>query len=252
MSEVPRSFADHTALNDGGASARAAPMVSGHGLRSMDMLAHLDDQRLIELAAQCQWRRLEPQQHLENAFSDHRLHLLVQGSVWVTHYSANGREMALGDVVAGECFGDCPQTPGPPVCLDVVAAEPCLVASLSEEDAMALIESEPLVLRAVLIRLGSLVRALARRVVALGTLSVRGRLQTWLLALAERSGIENNQAVIKPAPLQSTLASLLGTSREEVAREMSRLRRLGLLRREGSSLLLCDIQGLRSLLEDGG
>src|SRR2546429_5297201 len=38
---------------------------------------------------------------------------------------------------------------------------------------------------------------------------------------------------LAPAPRQTDLALMLGSSREEVAREMSRLVRLGLLRREG-------------------
>src|SRR2546429_5981972 len=41
---------------------------------------------------------------------------------------------------------------------------------------------------------------------------------------------------LAPAPRQTDLALMLGSSREEVAREMSRLVRLGLLRREGRNL----------------
>ena len=43
---------------------------------------------------------------------------------------------------------------------------------------------------------------------------------------------------------------MLGSSREEVAREMSRLVRLGLLRREGRNLRICHVEGLRVLLEE--
>lgn len=58
------------------------------------------------------------------------------------------------------------------------------------------------------------------------------------------------QALLAPAPRQNDLALLLGTSREEVAREMARLVRLGLLRREGRNLRICHVEGLRVLLEE--
>ena len=64
------------------------------------------------------------------------------------------------------------------------------------------------------------------------------------------AGIENDEALLSPAPRQNDLALMLGTSREEVAREMSRLTRLGLLRREGRNLRLCRVDGLRLLLEE--
>ena len=99
-------------------------------------------------------------------------------------------------------------------------------------------------------RLNELTGVLARRVVSLGTLSVRGRLQAQLLERAETVGIDDDEALLSPAPRQSDLALMLGTSREEVAREMSRLTRLGLLQREGRNLRICRVDGLRVLLEE--
>ena len=71
-----------------------------------------------------------------------------------------------------------------------------------------------------------------------------------MLEQAQLAGIEDDEALLSPAPRQQDLALLLGTSREEVAREMSRLTRLGLLQREGRNLRICRVDGLRMLLEE--
>ncbi|MNU05132.1 hypothetical protein D3C72_2498270 [compost metagenome] len=55
--------------------------------------------------------------------------------------------------------------------------------------------------------------------------------------------------LLSPSPTQASLAAYLGASREEVAREMSRLVRLGLLERQGRSLKLCNVDGLVALME---
>ena len=163
-----------------------------------------------------------------------------------------GRGLTLGEITQGVFFGGLPQQQNDcsGIPLVVEAAEPSLVASLAHEDVETLLMNEPQVLRSFIGRLSDLVVALARRMVNLGTLTVRSRLHAQLLERAERAGVEQGQALLAPAPRQNDLALLLGTSREEVAREMARLVRLGLLRREGRNLRICHVEGLRVLLEE--
>lgn len=228
------------------------PAVAWQGLRQVHVLQSLPDERLAELAAQCRWQHLAAHQTLEGAYADQRLYMLVHGCLRVSSYAANGRGLTLGEITQGVFFGGLPQQQNDcgGMALVVEAAEPSLVASLAHEDVEALLMSEPQVLRAFIGRLSDLAMALARRMVSLGTLSVRSRLHAQLLERAERAGVAAGQALLAPAPRQNDLALLLGTSREEVAREMSRLARLGLLRREGRNLRICHVEGLRVLLEE--
>ncbi len=228
------------------------PSVAWQGLRHVHLLQSLADERLAELAAQCRWQQLAPYQALEGAYVDQRLYMLVQGGLRVSSFAANGRGLTLGEIAQGVFFGGLPQQQNDcgGISLVVEAVETSLVASLAHEDVEALLMNEPQVLRAFIGRLSDLALALARRMVSLGTLSVRSRLHAQLLERCERAGVEGGQALLAPAPRQSDLALLLGTSREEVAREMSRLARLGLLRREGRNLRICHVEGLRVLLEE--
>jgi len=228
------------------------PAVAWQGLRQVHVLQSLSDERLAELAAQCRWQHLALHQTLEGAYTDQRLYMLVQGGLRVSSYAPNGRGLTLGEIAQGVFFGGLPQQQAGCTAMPLVveAGVPSLIASLAHEDVEALLMNEPQVLRAFIGRLSDLAVALARRMVDLGTLSVRSRLHTQLLERAERAGIYQGQALLAPAPRQTDLALMLGSSREEVAREMSRLVRLGLLRREGRNLRICHVEGLRVLLEE--
>ena len=229
----------------------AAPAVAWQGLRNVKLLDSLSDEKLADLAARCHWHRLESGQVLHGPYCDQRLYMLSSGTLSVSSYGANGRELILGMIAAGRFFGPMAQE-GAVSHLNVVvqAQEPSLVASLSKEELEALVVSDIQIVRAVIEHLVELSSMLARRVVNMGTLSVRGRLHAQLLEQAERIGVVEEQALLSPAPRQNDLALMLGTSREEVAREMSRLTRLGLLQREGRNLRICHVDGLRVLLEE--
>jgi CRP-like cAMP-binding protein len=244
--------------DDAGAAPAPAPVpASWQALQTMPLLAHLGEADLQSLATRFRWRLLEPGQPLPDAFDEGRLNLIVHGRLWVRYYGSQGREMIVGDLMPGQwCgnhwLGECSQPPSVP--LVVEAADASLIATLEGHEVKALFDRDPAVmegmLSALLQGMNRLVWSLVARLVEMGTLSVGGRLHARLLMLAERAGVQNNQALLQPAPTQVSLAALLGSSREEVAREMSRLTRLGLLQREGRGLRLTNVDGLRVLLED--
>lgn len=227
-----------------------APSVAWQGLRSVSWLDSLSDDKLAVLAGQCRWHRLETGQVLHGAYTDRRIYMLINGQLSVAGHSISGRAMIVGYLGPGFFFGAFAAQPPRTAAVQVQATQASLVASLSNTELEALIMSDVHVMRAVIQRLNELTGVLARRVVNLGTLSVRGRLHAQLLERAETVGIANDEALLSPSPRQSDLALMLGTSREEVAREMSRLTRLGLLRREGRDLRICRVDGLRVLLDE--
>lgn len=67
------------------------------------------------------------------------------------------------------------------------------------------------------------------RVIELGIQRIAGRLYSHLRELPRTAGVQDNQAVIEPAPRHVDLATRMAASREGVSRELARLRHLGLL-----------------------
>jgi TolB-like protein/Tfp pilus assembly protein PilF/DNA-binding Lrp family transcriptional regulator len=99
-------------------------------------------------------------------------------------------------------------------------------------------------------RLTGAVRELAERLLDLGAQRVQPRIWLELLRLARDAGVEENSAHIAPAPPHKDIASRVGTSREEVSRELSRLVRQKLLDRVGRTLVLRDVAELERLAGD--
>jgi hypothetical protein len=97
----------------------------------------------------------------------------------------------------------------------------------------------------VLRRLAGSVRELTDRVLDLGAKRVQWRVWVELLRLARLTGITANVARIEKMPTHQEIASHVGTSREEVTREFSRLNREGIAQAEGRVLIIATLQHLR-------
>lgn len=221
------------------------------GLRTVRLLQGLSQERLEILAAQCNWRRVEPGQVIVARNSpDRDVHFVVSGRVRVTSFSAGGRQVTFRDEEAGEMFGDLAAIDAKPRSADVLALDSVLVASLSPEHFRDLIAAEPLVRERVLQRLAGLVRLLSERVIELSTLGVQNRIHAELLRLARTSGQSGNRIRLDPAPKHADIASQVSTYREQVTREFSALTKQGLLEKDGTGIVLTDVERLERIVTE--
>jgi CRP/FNR family cyclic AMP-dependent transcriptional regulator len=224
---------------------------STFGLKKVRLLQGLGQERLEILAGQCSWRRVAPGQVIVARNSPERdVHFVVSGRVRVTSFSAGGKQVTFRDQEAGEMFGDLAAIDAQPRSADVLALDDVLVASLTPDDFRALIAVEPLVRERVLQRLAGLVRLLSERVIELSTLGVQNRIHAELLRLARVAGAPGNRVRLDPAPKHADIASQVSTYREQVTRELSLLVKQGLLQKEGTALVLTDVERLARMVEE--
>lgn len=224
---------------------------STFGLKKVQLLQGLAQERLEKLAVQCSWRRVEPGQVIVARNSpDRDVHFVVSGRVRVTTFSAGGRQVTFRDEEAGDMIGDLAALDGQPRSADVLALDDVLVASLTPEHFRELIAAEPLVRERVLQRLVWFVRQLSQRVIELSTLGVQNRIHAELLRLARETGTEGNRVRLDPAPKHADIASQVSTYREQVTRELSALTKQGLLVKEGTGLVLTDVARLQRMVEE--
>jgi CRP-like cAMP-binding protein len=229
----------------------ATVQASTFGLKKVRLLQGLPQERLEILAGQCSWRRVEAGQVIVARNSaDRDVHLVVSGRVRVTSFSAGGRQVTFRDEEAGEMFGDLAAIDARPRSADVLALEDVLVASLTPDAFRDLIAAEPLVRERVLQRLAGLVRMLSERVIELSTLGVQNRIHAELLRLARQAGGAENRVRLDPAPKHADIASQVSTYREQVTRELSLLVKQGLLRKEGTALVLTDVERLARMVQE--
>ncbi|HYI87314.1 MAG TPA: cyclic nucleotide-binding domain-containing protein [Burkholderiales bacterium] len=221
------------------------------GLQKVDLFKGLDSYTLREIAAQCKWTRCKRNQvviHHDGA--DRDVYFVIAGQVRVTAQAGRGRHIIFRELAAGEVFGEHSAIDGRARFADALALRETLLASMSPEAFRAVLANHASVRERLLRRLTGSVRDLAGRLLDLGAQPVQRRAWVELLRLARVAGIVENRARLDPAPTHNDIASRVGTSREQITRELSRLVREGLLERAGRGLVLLDVAALERLAGD--
>ncbi len=175
--------------------------------------------------------------------------MVCDGKMRVSALSPNGRELLISDFERGGHFGAIGVLGASAASLQAQALVPSLLACLSRADFMNLVREDAVVGGRMLESLQVATEQLISRVIELGILRIAGRLYSHLLELARAAGVQDNQAVIEPAPRHVDLATRIAASREEVSRELARLRHLGILTSTRQALVLHDVSALERKLQ---
>jgi CRP-like cAMP-binding protein len=136
-----------------------------HSLEGVALLKGLSAASLSRTQQNCSWRRYEPGepivQYLDRSDD---VFFLVEGEARVIVYSQDGKVVSFHDLGPGDMFGELPAIDGHPRSASVEARTNCLVASMTAVAFHELLQSDPLVMRAVLRQLTSTIRRLSTRV----------------------------------------------------------------------------------------
>ena len=233
------------------APARPPRMSALLGLQKVDLFKGLDSYTLREIAAQCKWTRCKRNEYVIRRYgTDRDVYFVIAGMVRVAAAAGRGRRIIFRDVPAGEVFGEHSAIDGRARFADVLALRESLLASMTPEVFRAILASHASVRERLLRRLTGSVRELTDRLLELGAQPVQRRIWAELVRLARVAGVEANRARLDPAPPHSDIASRVGTAREQVSREFSRLARQGLVERAGRTLVLRDVAALEELAGD--
>ena len=178
------------------------------------------------------------------------LHIIAQGKVRIFKTSANGREQVLAVNVPGESVAELPVFDGGPFPASAVAIETSEIAFISRRDFQAYCMEHPEVSLKVLQVVGSRLRRLVAIIEELSFTTIRQRLISSLIKLAQSEGKKTARGIEFQLPAtHQELASQLGTVRELVSRNLMRLQAEGLLDVDARQIVVKDMEGLRALLD---
>ena len=170
--------------------------------------------------------------------------LLHRGLAKVRTYTADGDEVVMSLLGAGDVFGEMVALDGSVRSADVVALTPLQLVKLRVPPFKSLLQ-ENTVFALALARLQvSRLRDLNRRF-ALQTGDATTRLLDALAYLARKSSVTNDPQALIPALPQRELALLAGLARETASRTLSKLRARGTVSELDGGLKLADLQPLR-------
>jgi CRP/FNR family transcriptional regulator len=178
------------------------------------------------------------------------LHIIARGKVRIFKSSINGREQVLAMNTPGESIAELPVFDGGPFPASAVATEDTEIAYISRRDFQAYCMEHPDVALKVLQVVGTRLRHLVGIIEELSFTTIRQRLISTLLKLAQSEGKKTARGIEFQLPAShQELANQLGTVRELISRNLMRLQAEGLLDVDARQIVVKDIKGLSALLE---
>ena len=179
----------------------------------------------------------------------HGLHIIARGKVRVFKTSVGGREQVLSINRAGESVAELPVFDGGAYAVSAMALEETEVAFISRRDFQNFCMEHPEVAMKMLAMVGARLRRMMGIIEQLSFATVRERLVSVLVKLAETEGRQTERGLefMLPANHQE-LASQLGTVRELVSRNLMRLQSEGLVEVDARQIVVRDFGGLAKII----
>ena len=216
-------------------------------LRKTPLFASLTEAEMKALAARTLRKRFQKDEQL---FAEGDpctgLYVVADGKIRIFKLSPSGREQILAVEGPGSSFAELPVFDGGNYPAAASAIEDTEVLFISRKDFQNFCREHPDVGLKVIAVVGSRLRRLVGLIEELSFTTVRQRLIALILRLAQAEGVRSTEGIrIELTKSHQDLASELGTVRELVSRNLSRLEAEGLLDVEGRKIVVKDLQGLR-------
>ena len=181
------------------------------------------------------------------------LYVVQSGNVRIFKSSAGGREQVLAIEGPGASIAELPVFDGGNYPASAQAISDSTLLFFSRQDFHALCSQHPEVALKVLRVVGGRLRRLVAIIEELSFTTVRHRLIALLVRLGKTEGTRNGDAITLTLPMNnSELAAQIGTVRELVSRNLSRLQSEGLIVVENRALAIPSLKRLEAELEASG
>lgn len=174
------------------------------------------------------------------------LHVVLSGEVRVYRSNSDGREQVLHVREAGQPIAEVPLLDGGPYPASARVMSDARLLFLGRDDFEWLYRNNQEVADAVIRELGRRLRGMARLVEKISLRDVPARVAMTLLEHAERQGSVAGAEFTIPRTHEE-LAAELATTRESVARALSRMRREGVISQTGHLFVITDLPGLEHI-----
>lgn len=219
-------------------------MLGGGPRTILELLAPEDRRALISRARTIRARK--GQMIVSTGEASSEVFLIQEGRLQVLLYAANGREVSLRELAAGQLFGELAAIDGETRSASIVAASDAVLLAIGGDLFRSMVAATPAAAEWMMRRLTAQVRSLTNRVFEMSALHVQARLHCELLRLARTRA--SSDAPVDPAPTHAELANRIGTHREAVTRELGVLARQKIIRSRRRSLEFLDIERLEDTL----
>ena len=180
------------------------------------------------------------------------LHIVAAGKLRIFKSSASGREQVLAVEGPGGSVAELPVFDGGNYPASVSAVENSEIIFISRADLRSFCMEHPEVALKMLAVVGARLRRLVGIIEELSFTTIRQRLISALVRLAQTSGKRTERGIEFQLPgTHQDMANQLGTVRELVSRNLMRLQAEGFLLVEARNITVVDMPGLKAVLNSG-
>lgn len=217
-------------------------------LRKSQLFASLTDAEMRALCSRVNHRHFGRGELLFNeGDACAGLFVVSSGRIRIYKMSPTGREQVLSIEGPGSSFAELPVFDGGNYPASASALEDTETLFISRKDFQAFCREHPDVALKVIAVVGSRLRRLVGIIEDLSFTTVRQRLIALVVRMAQASGNKSNAGIrLELSKSHQDLAAELGTVRELVSRNLSRLQAEGFLEIDGKTILIKDFAGLKT------
>lgn len=173
-------------------------------LRHVRLFRGLSDEQIRRLDSRCLWRRYEAKEEvLGHGDPGTDVYFVAAGLVRAVIRANGTREIILGDIGAGEFFGELAAIDGRPRSASIVAVTGATLARMPAAVFREMLHEHADVRSQVLALLAARIRLLDDRISEFATLDVRHRVLAELLRLSRPDADGSGRAVVSPPPFHA-------------------------------------------------
>ena len=215
-------------------------------LRVISLFEDLNDAELARIGELCVIRTYEKGAQIigqDDQTTD--VFFVLSGTVRFTSYAPTGREVIYNEISTGGIFGEFSAVDGRPRSATNIAVTGCVLARMTAGKFRELLVGNGAIATRLVELLVAKIRQMTERVFEVSALAVRERVRRELLRLAEGGKTFDDGIVIQPAPTHYEIAARIGSHREAVTREFSRLEAEHIVEVRRREIRIVDIGQLR-------
>lgn len=218
-------------------------------LRRLNLFDEMTEEEILEVSGRLRMREVAPGSSVGG--EPDRVYLLKTGRLRLHRLTTGGEDVTTAILAPGQLFGLAALQGGSGRASVAEALEQSVICEASANDFVRLLARHPLLMAKVLLVMARQMFRLEETVESLVLDSVGQRLARLLLDwLSEADHVSDGELL--PSHTQDEMAKLITTTRETVARTLSRWRTDGVLRTAGRRILVLDTGALAARAHDGG
>ena len=216
-------------------------------LKALSFLGGLPDPAIDQLAGRAHFKRYKKGETIMTRGDDgDSLMVVLAGRAKISNITSDAREIVLNFLGKGDVIGEIAILDGAPRTASASAIEEIESLILYRRDLLPVLLKSPDTMLELIKILCEKLRA-ASAIVEENSLPMAARAAAGLLRLADQHGrIAKGGTLIDLKLSQRDLGNYLGLSRENVSRQLGLFRDIGVLRIEGSEIVILDREALRA------